>query len=92
MEVARLRALQEKVQDTRSAEDELRAKRYQVRPEHQHSSPDLKPPCVFYSHQPLAVWHTYFWRPSSSTCTAQAHTTCTPGWLNDCAAPLPLPL
>lgn len=31
MEVARLRALQEKVQDTRSAEDELRAKRYQVR-------------------------------------------------------------
>jgi hypothetical protein len=32
MEVARLRALQEKVQDTRSAEDELRAKRYQVRP------------------------------------------------------------
>jgi hypothetical protein len=30
MEVARLRALQEKVQDTRSAEDELRAKRYQV--------------------------------------------------------------
>lgn len=30
MEVARLRALQEQVQDTRSAEDELRAKRYQV--------------------------------------------------------------
>lgn len=31
LEVARLRALQEKVQDTRSQEDELRAKRYQVR-------------------------------------------------------------
>lgn len=30
MEVARLRALQEKVLDTRSQEDELRAKRYQV--------------------------------------------------------------
>jgi hypothetical protein len=30
LEVARLRALQEKVQDTRSAEDELRARRYQV--------------------------------------------------------------
>jgi hypothetical protein len=31
MEVARLRALQEKVLDTRSQEDELRARRYQVR-------------------------------------------------------------
>lgn len=30
MEVARLRALQEKVLDTRSQEDELRARRYQV--------------------------------------------------------------
>lgn len=30
LEVARLRALQEKVLDTRSQEDELRAKRYQV--------------------------------------------------------------
>lgn len=30
LEVARLRAMQEKVQDTRSAEDEARAKRYQV--------------------------------------------------------------
>jgi hypothetical protein len=29
MEVARLRALQEKMQDTRSQEDELRARRYQ---------------------------------------------------------------
>lgn len=52
MEVARLRALQEKVQDTRSAEDELRAKRYQVRPQRRHSNPDLKPPYVVYSHQP----------------------------------------
>ncbi len=40
MEVARLRALQEQVQDTRSAEDELRAKRYQVR-QAQTGSPDV---------------------------------------------------
>lgn len=31
LEVARLRAMQEKIQDTRSAQDEERAKRYQVR-------------------------------------------------------------
>jgi hypothetical protein len=32
LEVARLRAMQEKLQDTRAAQDEERAKRYQVRP------------------------------------------------------------
>lgn len=84
MEVARLRALQEKVQDTRSAEDELRAKRYQVRPQCPGSSPDLKPHYVDCSLQP----HTLFKTKQQHMHCASTHTTCTSG----CAAPFPLPL
>jgi hypothetical protein len=60
MEVARLRAMQEKQADHQSEQDELRARRYQVRllncwptlwviSEHDHLKPNQSAVCIVYS-------------------------------------------